>query len=425
MKKDKKFLEELASFLGDSKHKDEIVNKYDSFIKSEKKSGKKIKDIIKGLGDPEELALKELEPFKNEKVSIFEKIKKAFKYKKEEKNKETKEKEKKENIFVRLKEKISSKKNNKEKKKDKVVKEKKEKVVKEKKEKVSFKERLAKIKTFLTKDISKKKERKVTDKPKEIVEEIKEDVEDKIGDFSDIIGEKHIFESRSTRIKRVILRTLGVLFTCLLVFIWLWVTVVFFASLFAYLDGIKFKGVIICLFGIDALILWIVIMVNRAIFRKKMSLRLNLILVFLNVALIAFGGVMAFREIKDIDYVQDVSEKYTMTRKLETYDLPRESNEKFIITFNSNYNTQYVIKHDKNIKGKVKIETRYYEVYYDYYTKTNMNGVYVSLKLDDRDRFSVYLDDIKEGKIYDNDELARYTVKITVNPNEANKIAIQ
>lgn len=215
------------------------------------------------------------------------------------------------------------------------------------------------------------------------------------------------------------------LFTCVLVFIWLWVTVVFFAAIFAYLDGIKFKGVIICLFGIDFLILWLVIMINRAIFRKKMSLRLNLIIIFLSVALIAFGGVMAFREIKDIDYVQDVSEKYTMTRKLETYDLPKESNEKFIITFNSNYNTQYVIKHDKNIKGKVKIETRYYEVYYDYYTKASVNGVYVSLKLDDRDRFSVYLDDIKEGKIYDNDELARYTVKITVNPNEASKIAVQ
>ncbi len=430
MKKDKKFLEELSSFLGDSKHKDEIVNKYDSFIKSEKASGKKIKDIIKGLGDPEELAAKELEPFKNEKVSVFEKISKYFKNKKKEKEekkeekpkKETKKKEtikikkeKKPNIFVRLKEKLASKKKD---KKKEVKKEKKD-TKKEEKESV-----FNKIKNFLTKDVSFKK-RKVTDTPKEIVEEVKEEVEDKISDVSEIVSETHIFESRSTRIKRVILRTLGVFFTCVLVFIWLWVTVVFFAAIFAYLDGIKFKGVIICLFGIDFLILWLVIMINRAIFRKKMSLRLNLIIIFLSVALIAFGGVMAFREIKDIDYVQDVSEKYTMTRKLETYDLPKESNEKFIITFNSNYNTQYVIKHDKNIKGKVKIETRYYEVYYDYYTKASVNGVYVSLKLDDRDRFSVYLDDIKEGKIYDNDELARYTVKITVNPNEASKIAVQ
>ncbi len=430
MKKDKKFLEELSSFLGDSKHKDEIVNKYDSFIKSEKASGKKIKDIIKGLGDPEELATKELEPFKNEKVSIFEKISKYFKNKKKEKEekkeekpkketkkKETKEikKEKKPNIFVRLKEKLASKKKD----KKKVVKKEKKDTKKEEKESV-----FNIIKNFLTKDVSFKK-RKVTDTPKEIVEEVKEEVEDKISDVSEIVSETHIFESRSTRIKRVVLRTLGVLFTCVLVFIWLWVTVVFFAAIFAYLDGIKFKGVIICLFGIDFLILWLVIMINRTIFRKKMSLRLNLIIIFLSVALIAFGGVMAFREIKDIDYVQDVSEKYTMTRKLETYDLPKESNEKFIITFNSNYNTQYVIKHDKNIKGKVKIETRYYEVYYDYYTKASVNGVYVSLKLDDRDRFSVYLDDIKEGKIYDNDELARYTVKITVNPNEASKIAVQ
>ncbi len=96
MKKDKKFLEELSSFLGDSKHKDEIVNKYDSFIKSEKASGKKIKDIIKGLGDPEELATKELEPFKNEKVSIFEKISKYFKNKKKEKEEKKEEKPKKE-----------------------------------------------------------------------------------------------------------------------------------------------------------------------------------------------------------------------------------------------------------------------------------------------------------------------------------------
>ena len=433
MKKDKKFLEELASFLGDSKHKDEIVAKYDDFIKSEKKNGKKIKEIIKGLGDPEEVATKELEVFKNEKVSFSEKFNKFIKSLKKDKTKEEKketkdskkkekkkeevkeEKEKKPSIFAKLKEKSNSKEEKKEKK---------EKKVKEEKKKEDKPSILDRFKAFLTKERTIKK-REVTDSPKEIVEEVKEEVEDKISDVAEIVSETHIFEPRSKRIKRAILRTIGVMFTCILVFIWLWASVVFFAAIFAYLDGIKFEGIIICLFGADLLILWLVIMINRAIFRKKMSLALNLIIIFLSVALIAIGAVMAFREIKDIDYVQDVSEKYTMTRKLETYELPKESNEKFIITFNSNYKTQYVIQHDKNIKGKVKIETRYYEVYYDYYTKTSTNGVYVSLKLDDRDRFSVYLDDLKEGKIYDNDELARYTVKITVNPNEASKLAIQ
>ncbi len=471
MKKDKKFLEELESFLGKSKHKDEIIAKYASIIKTEKDNGKRIKFILKELGSPEEIANKELSFYKNNKSNIFSVIKEkllSLKPKKKE-NKEVKEKQnikkkqndkkeskpkkEKKNVFKSLKDKFTSFKAKKDNKKDNVVnKEKKNNIFKSlkdkyaafknkrKEKKLAKKERKkekkkeekkdknsksSKFKAFLTKDLFHKKERKVTDTPKEVVEEIKEEVEDKISDVSEIVSETHVFESRKTRIKRVIFKTLGVIFTCILVFVWLWVSVVFFASIFAYLDGIKFKGVIILAFSVDLLILWIVIMVNRAIFRKKMSLILNLIIIFISVGGIAFGGVMAFNEIKKIEYVQDVSDKYTMTRKLETYELPKESGEKFVITFNSLYNTQYIIKYDKNVRGKVKIDTRYYECYYDYYTKRNTDGVYVSLKLDDRDRFSVYLDDIKEGKIYDNDELARYTVKITINPDEAKKLVIQ
>lgn len=397
MKKDKKFLEELGTYLKKSKHKDEIISKYEEIIKKEKEDGKKIKYILKDLGDPKDIAEMELKQYKKNKSS---------------------------NIIVSIRNKLNSLKNKKNSKpKEKKVKEKK---VKEKSNiKNAFKERFDKIKNFITKDLTNEKKRKVTDTPKEIVEEIKEEVEDKISDVTEIVSEKNIFESKSTRIKRIVLKTLGVIFTCLLVFIWLWVTVMFFASLFAYLDGIKFKGIILLLFAIDLLVLWIVIMVNRTIFNKPMSVRLNLIIIFVLVTIIAFSIVLSYKKISSIQNVQDVSEKYSMTRKLETYDLPSESDDKFIITFNSNYNTQYLIKHDKNIKGKVKIDVRYYECYYDYYVKSNSNGVYVSLKLDNRDRFSVYLDDIKEGKIYDNDELSRYTVTITVNPNEANKIAIQ
>lgn len=436
MKKDKKFLEELEACLGKTKYKDEIISKYDNLIKSEKANGKKIKYILKDLGEPSEIAKLELESYKANKSNIFKSMKEKFaSFKLKKNNKEKKEKEKKnkkkenkekKNIFASLKEKFSNKK---EKKVKEDKKEKKEKKVKEEKnkdkKKVTFKERLAKFKEVITRDLTKKKERKITDTPKEIVEEVKEEVKDKISDVSEVVSETHIFETKAQRRKRIILKTLGIILTCLLAFLWLWVSVIFFASLFAYLDGVKFKGIIITAFSVDLLVFWIVIMVNRAIFKKKMSVKLNIIITFVLLALIALGVVLTFKEIKDIDYVQDVSDKYTMTRKLETYDLPKEVNEKYIITFNSNYNTQYVIKHDKNIKGKVKIETRYYECYYDYYVKTNVNGVYISLKLDDRDRFSVYLDDIKEGKIYDNDELSRYTVKISVNPDEANKIAIQ
>ncbi len=397
MKKDKKFLEELGTYLDKSKYKDEIISKYEDIIKKQKEDGKKIKYILKDLGEPKDIAKFELKQYKKNKSS---------------------------NIIVSIKNKLISLKNKL--KKNNKVKEKKvkEKKVKEKKKNNSVKNTI-KEKFDKVKNLFKKKQRKVVDTPKEIALEIKEEVEDKISDVSEIVSEKNIFESKSTRIKRIILKTLGVIFTCLLVFIWLWITVLFFASLFAYLDGIKFKGIILLLFSIDLLVLWIVIMINRVIFKKPMSVRLNLIIIFILVTIMAFSIVLSYKEINNIQNVQDVSEKYSMIRKLETYDLPSESNEKFIITFNSNYNTQYVIKHDKNIKGKVKIDVRYYECYYDYYVKSNSNGVYVSLKLDNRDRFSVYLDDIKEGKIYDNDELSRYTVTITVNPNEADKIAIQ
>ena len=425
MKKDKKFLEELEACLGKSKYKDEIISKYDNLIKSEKANGKKIKYILKDLGEPSEIAKYELDSYKSNKSNIFKKIKEKFasfkvkknntenKNKKEKKDNKKKETKEKKNIFASIKDKFNNKdkKNKKEKKKD--------------SKKSTFKEKFSKIKEWLTRDLTKKKERKVTDTPKEIVEEVKEEVKEKVSDFSEVVSESHIFETKAQRRKRIILKTLGIILTCLLAFLWLWVSVIFFAAIFAYLDGVKFKGILIAAFSIDLLVLWIVIMVNRAIFKKKMSFKINIIVTFVLLALIALGGVLTFKEIRAIDYIQDVSDKYVMTRKLETYDLPKEANEKFIITFNSNYNTQYVIKHDKNVKGKVKIETRYYECYYDYYVKTNVNGVYVSLKLDDRDRFSVYLDDIKEGKIYDNDELARYTVKISVNPDEADKIAVQ
>jgi hypothetical protein len=94
------------------------------------------------------------------------------------------------------------------------------------------------------------------------------------------------------------------------------------------------------------------------------------------------------------------------------------------ISFNANYDTKYVIEYDHRLKDKVKIEVKYYEVYYDYYTKKSSNNIYVSLKLDDRDRLSVYLDDLKEGKVYDNDELSRYQVKIYVNKNDYRRLVI-
>lgn len=410
MKKDKKFLKDLEDNLGNIKeeYKNEIISKYENIIKEEKSKKRKITDIIKELGDPKEIAQNELKSVKKE--SIFSKIgnsvKKFFsRDKKEKKNK------KKNDNFVneetkRIKREIREERRN------------------------NFKNKLKSFSSFITKDIKIKNKDKVKEEKNDIkeeptvVEEVVNDFEEEISDVSEIVTEKKIFESKKDRNKRILLKTLGIILTTLLLFIWLWVSVVFIASIFAYLDGIRFTGINITLFGIDALLLWIVIMVNRAIFKKKNNLRLNLIISIICILIIAFGIVVTIKQLSEIETVKDVSIKYSMTTKLSTYDLPNELDKKFTITFNSNYNTQYVMNYDDNLKDKIKVEVKYYECYYDYYVKETSNSSYISLKLDDRDRLSVYIDDLKEGQVFDNDELSRYVVRISINPDDVGRLVI-
>ena len=442
MKKDKKFLKDLEDNLIDvtEKNKKIILEKYENIIKTEKENKKKITVILKELGNPKDIALKEKELLGKE--SFFVKFKETINKKIEDYKKKKKEKE--ESIDSKLKnnrDELKKKLKEEKKKLNKDLKEEKKKIKKEiekEKEKAKKKEDteekgFKKVLTFLTKERSFKKKDEdnkfiETIDPKDItpnpVEEVVEDIKDEINDVAEIVAEKRVFESRNVRVRRALLKTLGVILTAILLFIWLWVTVVFIASVFAYLDGVKFVGINIALFGLDLLVLWIVIMINRAIFKKNNRLVLNLIIVIASLILIALGTAMALKQISEIKTVKDVSVKYSMTTKLNTYQLSSDKSQKFTITFNSNYDTQYTMAYDKTLKNKFKVEVKYYECYYDYFIKETSNSAYISLKLDNRDRLSVYIDDLKEGMVLDNDELARYSVKITVNPNDAGRLVI-
>ena len=404
MKKDKKFLKDLEDNLGNikKKYKEEIISKYQNIINEEKSKKRKITSIIKDLGDPKEIAQSELKLIKKDNFfkKISSSIKKIFSPKKKKKDNYIKEETK------RIKKEIREEKRN------------------------NFKNKLKSFGLFLTRDIKLKDKNKVNkekikiEKEPTIVEDVVNDFDDEVSNVSEIVAEKKIFESKKDRNKRILLKTLGIILTILLLFIWLWVSVVFIASIFAYLDGIRFVGINIILFGIDALVLWIVIMVNRAIFKKKNNLRLNLIISIICIVIIAFGIVITMKQISEIETVKDVSVKYSMTTKLSTYDLPNELDKKFNITFNSNYNTQYVMNYDDTLKDKIKVEVKYYECYYDYYVKETSNSSYISLKLDNRDRLSVYIDDLKDGQVFDNDELSRYVVRISINPDDVGRLVI-
>lgn len=403
MKKEKKFLNDLENKLSGISKKDrnKIIEKYRNIIHEEKSNNRRIVDILKELGSTDLVAEKEIQSLKsNGKIKIFfnnvkEFITKDIQFTKKEK----KEKPKKEKI-----------------KKEKIKKEKKNKVRKEKVKSENI------FKVLKSKFNFKKKDK---DTLKENINETKEEVKEELPNIVESITEKKIFESKGKRIRRIIFRTLGTLLIICLLFIWLWVTVLLMSSMFAILDGIKYYGFNIALFGIDLLLLIIVILVNKLIIGKKISIKWTLISVILTLIIIACGISLFMKQISKIDIVKDVSDKYTMTRKYEKISLPSNLDKITRISFNSHYDTKYTIEYDNTLDNKITIETKYYESYYDYYMKKNVNDIYVSLSLDYRDRLSVYLENLKENKIYDKNELSRYTVKITMNERDKDRVIIE
>lgn len=403
MKKEKKFLNDLENKLSGISKKDrnKIIEKYRNIIHEEKSNNRRIVDILKELGSTDLVAEKEIQLLKsNGKIKIFfnnvkEFITKDIQFTKKEK----KEKPKKEKI-----------------KKEKIKKEKKNKVRKEKVKRENI------FKVLKSKFNFKKKDK---DTLKENIIETKEEVKEELPNIVESITEKKIFESKGKRIRRIIFRTLGTLLIICLLFIWLWVTVLLISSMFAILDGIKYYGFNIALFGIDLLLLIIVILVNKLIIGKKISIKWTLISVLLALIIIACGISLFMKQISKIDIVKDVSDKYTMTRKYEKISLPSNLDKITRISFNSHYDTKYTIEYDNTLDNKITIETKYYESYYDYYMKKNVNDIYVSLSLDYRDRLSVYLENLKENKIYDKNELSRYTVKITMNERDKDRVIIE
>lgn len=425
MKKDKKFLLELENELNSisKKQKDAIILKYRNIIDEELNKKRKIKEILKEIGTPKSVAEKEIEEIKKENklriikekiIILFEKTKDIIVkigksisttakkiYKSITKDIQLKSKEEKQKI-----------KDNKD--KTKKVKNKKKKTKKE----INFKEKIKKL-------FKKKKDKNVIKEVKEEIEETFDNVIEEVNEVTEIVTEKPIFLSKKERRKKLILRVLGLLLISIVIIIWLWIGILFVASLFALLDGVKLYGVNITLLGLDVLVLWIIIMLNKLIFKRKNNFKLNLIITLSSVFVIAVGISLTIYKLSKLEIVTDVSQKYNMTTKYDTYKMPSKAEDKMYIMFNSNYDTQYIVNYDNKLKGKFKVEVKYYENYYDYYIKKSSNNIYISLSRDSRDRISSYIDDFKENKIYKEEELSRYTVKITISEEDYQRLVIK
>ena len=414
MKKDKKFLLDLENELkGISKKKrDAIVLKYRNLIDEELSKKGKIREILKNIGTPASVAEKELAELKGNKINIKEILLNIVNSMK--------------NIFVKI---GTSIKNFCIKFYKGITKDIQFKSKKDKKKTVKKKEKVQKKKDNKFKDkflnIFKKK------KPKTIVEEVVEDVEEtfedvveEVNDVAELVTSKPIFMSKEQKRKNLIVKILGLTLVTIMILIWLWIDILLVASLFAFLDGVKLLGVSVTLFGLSVLVLWIIIMLNKIIFKRKNHFRVNLIITLSSVFVIAVGIGLTLYQLSKIEEVSDVTQKYTMSTKVETYNLP-SNEDKVYIEFNTNYDTQYMVKYDDKLNGKFKIEVQYYENYYDYHIKKTSNNIYVSLSKDTRDRISSYINDFKENKIYKEEELQRYVVKISINEKDYQRLVIK
>lgn len=398
MKKEQRYLEELENKLEfvSKRDRNAIILKYKKIIAERKENKEKIIKILKDLGPVNEVAEKEILEYKKTRSAeyninkFFSKFKKKKENKKNKKKLEKKEKKTSESFFDKFKRNKT-----------------------DKKEKRFFKEFFNKFKI--------KKEKTL----KEEVEETIEDAHDEIGEVAEIVTEKKIFETKEQRNKRIALKVINVIITIILLFIWLWITVIFIASLFAFLDGVKFYGLVIGLFGLDTLFLFIILLINKSLFRRRINRKHSFIAIIVCILIIAIGIALAFRQIYKLNITTDVNEKYNMTKKTSTYNLPSDIEKKIFISFNANYKTEYIVDYDNTLSDKVNVEVKYYECYYDYFVKKDNNNIYISLALDNRDRLSVYIDDFKEGKIYSNKEFERYVVKITMNEKDKDRVVIK
>lgn len=392
MKKDQKFLLKLEENLKgiNNKKKDAIILKYRNIIDSEKKENKRIIDILKNLGTPEEIALKEKQELKGNVTikNIIEKVTNIFKKKaKEEKIKR-------------------------EKKAKKLSKSKRTKALR--KIKWNFKQTIIKIKLLFKK---KTKTEKVINK---IEENAKKSVSNVIEESMEVVSNTKIFETKKQRSKRIIFNTLGIFLILIFIFLFLWASVIFIASAISILDGLKVYGVVIACFGVMLLMLWLVIFMYILIYRKKRKPLAFITSLIVIAFIIALGIGYTINQYYKIVEVDDVSTKYTMTTARETYRIP--TNNKLVVEFNSNYKTKYIIDYDESLEDIIKVDVKYYESYYDYYVRKTNNNVYISLELDSRDRLSVYIDDLKDNQIFNPKELSRYSVKITMNENDENRV---
>ncbi len=204
----------------------------------------------------------------------------------------------------------------------------------------------------------------------------------------------------------------------------LWLSTIFIASLFMFLDGVKFIGVSFLILSVIFLLCWVIIILNKIATYRKVSFRKYLYPFIILLIFIGLNAGIVLVQYFRFEHINKVTEKYSVTNFEKVFNLPKEESKKFYIHFNSWYRNKYIIHNDETLINQIKVNIDYYECYYDVYHSIKGNSLYISLKKDYRDLISMYIENLKENKIYDNKELSRNVVNIYINEIDYERLII-
>ena len=200
----------------------------------------------------------------------------------------------------------------------------------------------------------------------------------------------------------------------LLIIIFFLNNVIFFILLIAFVDGIRIIGPIIASFGLSLILLLLIINNDNYYNYKSLNKNIRIIITIFIVLVFGFGISYSTYEIYNMDFVQNVSDKYVMTKTVKKIKV-ENSVKNYHIYLNSFYKTNYEIVIDDKLGRDIELQAKYYERLNDFNYKNSVDTLYISLYENPRDVISFYIENLRENKIYNYKELTRYEVIISMS----------
>ena len=214
-----------------------------------------------------------------------------------------------------------------------------------------------------------------------------------------------------------------------------------FVTVFYWIKGINLFGLTVLLLGISSLFIWFTILIYNLTFSKG---KVSIIPFFIGLAISIFGAMFFIDMITSIEYINKPSDNFQTKTETQTFNADKN------IYINFNLNGDLTKKVDETLPDNTfKITYTYYqdsdkiEIYnepnyhFQSYACESPNEKhlckkpynYISFSYEynsdynsEKKRYNDFIDNLKDGKIYNYDKLNNVNVEISANSNTMKNI---